>query len=996
MYKKIIAALIIIVSAVANLKAGSLTFIENNGQWDAPVLFKSNVIDGSLFLESNAFTWHFTNTAQLFNSDHSLVETNPKIKRHAFKVIFENANPDVQVAGQEVTPAYYNYYLGKDENKWRSQVPGYAKIVYSNLYAGIDLEVYSFGGNLKYDFIVHAGADPNQIQLRYEGLDSIKLQHAQIFLYNTINTLVEQKPFAYSLADKTKKPIACNYKLSDNIVSFQFPDGYNPQTAFTIDPTTLIFSSYSGSTEDNWGYSASFDSDGNLYGAGIVFGNGYPTTTGAFEEDFQGGADFFPCDIAISKFNASGTDLIYSTYLGGSANEFPHSLIVDNTDQLIVYGTTGSDDFPVTAGAYDVSFNGGYNDTLTYVIHFPLGVDVFVTKFNVDGTNLIGSTYFGGSSNDGHNTGATAFNYGDHARGEVVVDADDNCYIASSTYSTNLPTSAGVFQPALSGGQDGCVAKFNDDLSVLLWCSYLGGTEDDGAYSLKIAPDATILVCGGTESDDFPATSGALHETFQGGTVDGFVAKINSSGTAILHATYIGTNNYDQVYLLEEDAEDNVYIVGQTSGAYPVTAGVYSNPGSSQFITKLDPDLSTMIFSTVFGTGSSTVNISPIALLVDDCEQIYVGGWGGTVNSSWNPLTGNVLGMPVTADAYDATTNGSDFYFIVFGNDADELIYATFFGSPAAADHVDGGTSRFDKKGRIYQAVCAGCGGFDDFPTTDGVWSNTNNSLNCNLGVAKFEFNFTGPSASIGATPVSGCAPLTINFTNSSTQTENFYWTFGDGTTSTLEEPTYTFTEPGTYSVIMVALDSDACIPNDTAYLEINVFPLPEAGFTVTPDSISVFGFANFFDQSIGATSWYWTFGDGTTSTLQNPVHAFPEAGVYQVCQVAKNDNGCSDSVCTQIEIFEISILDVPNAFSPNGDGINDYFLPVNYGLDDFEFRIYNRWGQLVFITTDSKVGWDGTFEGVEQELGTYAFIISGRGTDNVNYYRQGNVTLVR
>lgn len=997
MYKKFLIVIIITGSSILNVFSGNdLPFIENNGQWSEQILFKATVEDGNLFLEKNAFTWYFSNASQLLNADHSISQSNAIIKKHAFKIFFENSNPNVFISGNNVRPEYYNFFLGSNPDKWKGEVPAYNSVIYKNLYNGIDLEVYSQSGNLKYDFIIHPGANPEQIKIRYEGLDSIQLRSTKLYLYNSVNTLVEQTPYTYYPSEKIKQSIPCNYILKNNTVQFNFPEGYNAMETIVIDPATLIFSSYSGSTADNWGYSATYDDDGNLYGAGIVFDEGYPVTLGAFEETFQGGFSFFPCDVAISKFNASGTDLIYSTYLGGSQNELPHSLVVDDNNELIVFGTTGSDDFPVTADAYDITFNGGYNDTVTYVIYFPLGVDAFVTKFNVDGSALIGSTYLGGTGNDGQNGGSTAFNYGDHSRGEVVSDSDMNCYIASSTTSSDFPTTAGVFQSAIAGNQDGFVAKFNADLTELMWCSYIGGSNDDGPYSMKLAPDETILISGGTISTDFPTTADALHETFQGGSMDGFVARINNDASAILNATFIGTNNYDQIFLLDKDDENNVYIVGQTSGAYPVTVGVYSNPGSSQFITKLNSDLSEIIFSTVFGSGTSLVNISPTAFLVDECYQLYVSGWGGTVNSNFNPLTGNVLDMPITDDAYDAVSNGSDFYFIVLGNDADELIYATYFGSPSAADHVDGGTSRFDKKGIIYQAVCAGCGGFDDFPTTDDAWSTTNNSFNCNLGVFKFEFNFTGPSASISAIPLSGCAPSNVMFSNTSTQTENFLWDFGDGTTSTESEPSHVYETPGTYYVTLVAIDSDACIPNDTAYLTINVFDLPEADFSFTPDSVSVFGFANFIDQSSGALSWFWTFGDGTNSSLQNPTHAYPAAGNYTVCQTVTNADGCTDSICKQIEVFEISILDVPNAFSPNADGVNDIFLPVNYGLSDFEFRIYNRWGQLVFQSSDSSIGWDGYFNGIEQEVGTYAYVVSGKGKDNAQYYRQGNLTLVR
>lgn len=997
MHLKIIIATNYLLFFVSTISiADDLIFIENKGQWQTDVLYKTTIANGSLFFEKNSFTWHFTNINEISGHAHAPVNPNQKIRGHAFKVIFENANTDILITGADILPQYHNYFIGNNPDLWQSSVSCYAGVIYYNIYNGIDLEVYSSAGNLKYDFIVHPGADPNQIQLRYEGLDSLQLQNQNLELYTSLNKLIELKPHSYIAHSKYVEIIPSNYTLHENQISFSFPDGYNSTKTLVIDPTTLIFSSYSGSTEDNWGYSATYDEAGNLYGAGIVFGTGYPVTLGAYETDFQGGSGFFPCDIAISKFNADGTDLIYSTYLGGSANELPHSLIVDNENQLIVYGSTGSDNFPVTAGAFDNTFNGGPSVTVTYVIEFTDGSDVFVTKFSADGGALIGSTYMGGNGSDGLNLGTTLFNYGDHARGEVVTDLDGNCYIASSTNSTNLPTSGTVFQPTLAGTQDGFIAKLNNNLSSLIWCSYIGGEDDDGAYSMKLAPDGSVLVCGGTVSNDFPTTTGVLNESYKGGTHDGFVTRINSNASVIINSTFIGTNNYDQVFLLEEDAENNVYVSGQSSGAYPVTPGVYSNPGSSQFITKLNPDLSSILFSTVFGSASSVVNISPTALLVDECDQIYVSGWGGSVNSGFNPATGNVNGMPLTADAFDDVTNGSDFYFIVLGNDADELIYATYFGSPIAADHVDGGTSRFDKTGIIYQAVCAGCGNFDDFPTTDGVWSNTNNSANCNLGVAKFAFSFTGPSAAFTLTPDNGCVPLTVNFTNNSIDAENFFWDFGDGSTSNLETPNHIYTEPGEYTVTLIVSDPDACIPEDTLQVSVNVFSLPEADFTFSPDTVSVFGFAIFEDLSTDAASWQWDFGDGTGSPLQNPSHAYPAAGTYTVCLSITNQDGCSDSICSQIEVFEISILDVPNAFSPNGDGINDFFIPVNYGLADFEFRIYNRWGQLVFITNDTSIGWDGYFEGVEQEMGTYAYIVTGKGLDNTDYYRQGNLTLVR
>ena len=199
--------------------------------------------------------------------------------------------------------------------------------------------------------------------------------------------------------------------------------------------------------------------------------------------------------------------------------------------------------------------------------------------------------------------------------------------------------------------------------------------------------------------------------------MDGFLVRLNATGTSILEGTYIGTDSYDQTFIVEVD-EKTMYCTGQTSGSYPVTAGVYSNPGSSQYISKLEPDLSALVFSTVFGSNSATVNMSPTAMLVDQCESVYVAGWGGTVNSGWNPATGSVSGMPVTADAFITTTTGSDFLFHCIQKDLTDLLYATFYGSPVANDHGRWHQSFSIKRESSMRRYVQGCGGFDDFPTT--------------------------------------------------------------------------------------------------------------------------------------------------------------------------------------------------------------------------------------------------------------------------------------
>lgn len=985
----------------ASAKTGDLQYIQNNGQWNSAVLFKADLYGGAVFLEKNCLTWNFSNITELTqHGDHKTQATDSVklLKGHAFKTYFLNANENVTASGATKYENFYNYFLGRDKNKWKGNVPAYASVEYHNLYENIDAHIYSYDNNLKYDFIVHPHADVTNIQLQYDGLDRVEIIDGNLELTTSINRIAELHPVAYQIINGMQHLVECNFSLNGNILSFDFPNGYNSNADLVIDPATLIFASYTGSTADNWGYTATYDEEGNLYGGGIVFGTGYPIITGSYQEVFGGGDPMSysgGCDIGISKFNPDGTSLIYSTYLGGAHEELPHSLIVNNAGELLVFGTTGSDDFPTTAGAYDASFNGGdYVGVDGGSIVFSEGQDMYIATLSDDGSELIASTYLGGNQTDGSNLASEIqYNYGDFARGEVIVDADDNVYIASSTNSNDFPVTAGVFQNSKSAGQDGVVCKLNPALSNLLWSTYIGGSGSDGAYSLKRDSEGNILVCGGTSSTNFPASSGAWNETYKGGTADGWLAKFNTSASDVTACTYIGTNQYDQAYFVEVDNENGVYVTGQTNGSYPVINADFSNPGSSQFITKLFSDLSDAEYSTVFGSGTSTINISPSAFLVDTCQNVYVSGWGGNVN-----VTGNTSGMEVTGDAVQPDTDGSDFYFIVMHKNATSLVYATYFGgNGSVGEHVDGGTSRFDKNGRIYQAVCAGCGSSDAFPVTDGAYSETNGSSNCNLGVIKFEFNFPGPTAGASSeSSLNGCAPFTLTFQNESEMATEYDWDFGDGASSTLENPEHTYDDPGTYTVTLIATDPEACHPTDTTTLTVEVYEIPEPFITIGPDSISIYGVATFTDYTENAVSWLWDFGDGGTSTQQNPNHQYAEPGDYTVCLTVTNQFGCTDSACYPITVYAKSVLDAPNAFSPNGDGINDTYRPFSYGMEFYELYIYNRWGQLVFQTNDPDIGWDGVFNGKEQEMDTYAFYMNGKGTDGKTYYKQGNVTLVR
>lgn len=904
-------------------------FTENKNQWQPSILYRATLDGGSLFLEKNCFTYNFYDKETLHkNHIKTAKDLNKKvapIRSHAFRMTFMGANDIIQSESKQVTSDFCNFFIGNDRSKWAGKVRNYREVLYRNLYSGIDLQVLGMENSIKYNFIVAPNSNAGNIQLSYEGLDRIALEKGALRLKTSVNEMLEQKPYAYQLINGEKREVPCEFVLKNNVVTFNFPHGYDKTEELVIDPI-LVFACSSGSLADNFGMTATYDGEGNLYSGGTVFGAGYPTTLGAFDVTWNGAATYVNgrTDVVITKYDSSGTFLRYSTYLGGSnSTEIVSSLIVNSQGELMLSGVTGSNDFPVTAGAYDVTFNGG-----TYLNYAPNGTeylggsDLYAAKFDTAGSSLLACTYIGGSLNDGINSSSTlVYNYGDYYRGEIQTDAYGNFYITSCTYSTNFPVTGGVFQSSNGGGLDGVVLKMDGNLSSLIWSSYLGGTADDACYALVVDDSLNVYATGGTASSNFPTTAGTLSATYNGGTTDGFVTKIKKDGSGILSSTFIGTNVYDQSFFIQLDKSQNVYLLGQTLGVMPVSAGVYSNPNSRQFIWKLNNTLSAQIFTTVFGNGSGGINLSPAAFLVDNCENIYVSGWGGHI------LLGvPTTGMPLTSDAIQPTTDGFNFYLFVLSTNAASLLYATYFGGAQSQEHVDGGTSRFDKKGIIYQSVCANCGGssaatqHDDFPVTPGSWPNTGadvnhntQNYNCNNGVFKFDFQVALADASFTVDYLEGCAPLTVQFQNQSSGGA-YMWDFGGGdTTSVVLNPVHTFPNPGVYLVQLVVNNPASCNVVDTAYHYVTVHPPVTADFNFTTPPCS--NHFQFTDSSyVGPVSWHWNFGDGDTAIVQNPSHDYDSTAVYNVELIATTVHGCRDTISLPINFASLA----PVAISHN------------------------------------------------------------------------------
>lgn len=851
----------------------TIYYKENKGQWPAPVQYRMDMNSSTLFIEESGITYVVYDSHvlhELHDKEHEGIDVmSTPIDFHAYKVNFEGAQA-AQFETNFQAAHHENYYTGNNPEFWGSKVGLYNEVVMKNLYAGIDARLYSEDLFFKYDWVLAPGANSSVIKMNYDGVDRMELNDGNLMLVTSVNEIIEECPYAYQIINGVKQQVICHYRLEGNSVGFDFPDGYDQSKTLYIDPIVMA-STASGSTTSNFGHSAAYDLDGNIYTGARSFGAGYPTTTGAFQENFGNGID-----ISISKLDPTGSNLIWATYLGGSSSEYPHSMFVNDNQELTIFGNTSSNNYPTSMGAYDTSHNGGN--------------DICLTSLSADGSALIGSTYIGGSGEDGASNG-NYINYDDGYRGEVILDDENNIYLAAYTSSADFPTTTGAYETTFQGAQDAIVLKLPQDVSSITWSTFYGGSGDEGAYGLRVNDNSDVFFTGPSASTNLPTTASAYQTAYGGGDNDGYVARLSADGSTLQAATYIGTSEEDASFFLDMDNNGDVYVFGQSQGNYPVTGSVYGQTDGKIFISQFDENLTTLQISTrLLEGGSFGFPVVPTAFLVDECSNIYLSGYSAQA------------GFETTADAVYTT---GQFYILVLEPQMTNLLYATYY----TGDHVDGGTSRFDQRGIIYQAVCNASGFF-----IDPAAYSSNVASGYDVCVFKIDLELSGVIAEVelDVEDASGCSPLTVDLSNTSINANSYEWDFGDGGASIDENPIHTYTTAGEYTIRLIAKNTDTCNQADTAYASVSVFA-PHVSFSRTPQFLCIGQEAQFTDTSINpddpVVAWEWNFGDGETSSEQNPRHSYENVGVYTVSLTITTDEGCMDTYTVE-DAMEVILLE--------------------------------------------------------------------------------------
>lgn len=650
------------------------TYVENRGQWnsEARYLFRTGGID----------LW-LTNTGIVYDLHTDRTDASATVRTgYVTRMTFKGASKDAVARAAEAVPGTINFLTGNDPSKWVTGVRAFRQMAIPNLYNGINALMYIDGANPRYDLVVEAGADPSQIRIEMEGAAHPVINRAGELVYSTPMGDIRQSNLkVYQLSGGVMRTIESSFKLnSDGTVGFKL-GSYDRTRTLVIDP--IIYSTYIASADMETPYDIAVDGDGNTYLTGMTASTTYPVTVGAYKETYQGGSR----DAIITKLDADGSALVYSTYLGGSGQDIAFGIAIDNQNDVYVTGTTTSPNFPTTAGAYQTTPATG-----TGVLNS------FITKLNATGSALVFSTYVQ-----------------DVSAADIVVGSDGSSYITGSAAST-LATTTGARQETHGGGaSDAFVLKLNSTGAARDWATFLGGRGVDRGSAITLGKSGGIYITGITDnSDGFPTSQNAYQGTLKGDH-DAFVSKLTADGTTLDYSTLIGGSSYDMASSISVDASGSAYITGTTkSENFPTSANAFqtTHGGSDQthqvgdaFVTKLKADGSGFAYSTLIGGVDGDAGQG---IFVDTKGYAYVAGYTGSTN------------FPTTTGAYtDEYVGAGDAFYVKVNDLGTGLLYSTFLGGTGSDTAM---AMTVDKTGNIY---LTGQTQSTDFPKTDAAFDTT-------------------------------------------------------------------------------------------------------------------------------------------------------------------------------------------------------------------------------------------------------------------------------
>ncbi|HRP89570.1 MAG TPA: gliding motility-associated C-terminal domain-containing protein [Edaphocola sp.] len=1103
---------------------------------------------------------------------------NIQVKGHTYLVNFVGASSNSKFVGQQRQANYSNYFIGNEAKKWASNVGHFQEVLQQDVYSGIDLKLFSEKDKIKYDFIVKKESNPNLIKLAFEGVAPKIQKDGSLKIVTSVNQVIEEAPYSYQIINGREVPVASRYKITDGQVSFEFPNGYNHNYDLIIDPNLIFATySGGGMGGSNYYYahSTAYDKQGNTYAAALATSPAWPTTPGAFMANFTSGyiasinkysvtganllySTYFGAsggatepnalrvndndelviagsvnnptlpvttgayqttlsggsDIYVAKFNTTGTGLIGSTYIGGSANEAsvmgstaaqtglgsaggnPADIAFDDNGNIWISSNSGSSNFPVTANAFQSTLSGSH--------------DAVLVKFNPNLTSVFYSTFYGGSAWDG--SIGLDFNKTDNTIGMV-----------GRTSSTNFPVSAGVYQSTYQGGtMDGFAVLFNNATYQRVAATFIGTSGNDAAF--KVAFDCgNNMFVSGTTTGSFPVTNTAAQGMVSNGPV--YIIKLNQNLTSSIASTRTATSSALPTAMMV-DICGNVLVATIRSSAQtgmPLTPDAFDVTPRSFYFAGFKPNFQGLSFGSYYGNTGEHFHTGMSRM---DPKGVVYQSVCATTNTfpttpgSWSPNKQNagandlitfkfdfeVINLEATTESGYAgygnlphAVRGCKSAFIHYKRGGDTTIPMVLrFNIPQAGPSI--GINGTDYQ-YVYDSLVFNVGESSksleikpllvpNMPTGQRmVIVEALNPCGCEglsgpiQNVVRRDTVYIKDSIRSGISqPLPAYCPGTqITITGDVDTGLDFSWTpqeYNNGSLVinpillTTRDYVLTATQPGApatcpphkstfhalveqYPVISMSSDTTVCVvdsvplpvvvsPDTVNYIynwnpptglragniAANYFKLPVGTYTyifsartpiancqtnhkiiirvrppfeftdVLPPSGTQVAYLDEVNMSAqGAYIYTWL----PTEKFVDPTMQYPttlpvtESGYYYVTGIDKY--GCKDTAAVYLNVKFPDDPQMPNAFTPNGDGKNDVFSIPNGKYQKLQkFEIYNRWGKRVFYTHNPLNGWDGVDEnnGKPCEQGVYMYIITFELPNKEMKTFKGDLTLIR
>ncbi|MGA1793809.1 MAG: fibronectin type III domain-containing protein [Thermoplasmatota archaeon] len=668
-------------------------FVENGGQWDESISFAAMTSFGHVAFGDGFVLFDVKGGHIVDDMKGPLSFEDASIQGTIVRMDFLGTDP-IEPRGEGLFPYRTNIFHGRDPSNWGTDLATFEKVVYEDIYDGIDLIYDSTGPDMKYEFIVGPGADPSDIRFQLSGLDSLRTHDDRIEMFTPSGAnLVDGGLVSFYEGSSDEIVESSFVQFNDGSVGYRI-EGRDPTKALVIDP--VIYSTYIGGGESEYDVDMVIDDTGACYLAGNTYSFDFPVTSGAYNTRLSGDQDGF-----VIKIKPDGSKPDYSTYIGGRTWDTIRSIDVDSSGNAYVAGYSDSVDFPTTKGAFNETLNGSMSDLVVF-------------KLDPSGSRLLFSTFIGGNGSDVvENSGC------------IKIDDRGTIYVAGASWSSNFPLTDDAFDkynnettgggPERGGYVNGKVVlvKLDPSGSRLMYSTYIGGTDWDSASGLELDQYGMVYLMGSTSSYDFPVTKGAF-DTSMDSWSSIFVLKFDIGRSSLVYSTFLGGMNYQVAYDLLVDDSGRAYVVGNTgSDDFPVAEDAYQielNGWEDIFVTAFDPTGSSLYLSTFIGGGDSE---NGCGIDLDPEGNILITG------ATWSTDYPQVV---VNKD--DTNDRDPDMVITKLDPMATKIIYSTVVGGNSGMGYPE-------DKGRIIyysgerRVIVAGHSGSNDFPMSDNAWDNT-------------------------------------------------------------------------------------------------------------------------------------------------------------------------------------------------------------------------------------------------------------------------------